>query len=145
MPSLVRYEGAGRPYPSCAELRLRADRMLQALSVPQAELSILLCDDPLIRRLNRRHRGKNRPTDVLAFPSEAPAELPGSPKLLGDVVISLPTARRQAATAGHPIVREVTVLLAHGLLHLLGFDHVTEAEDRRMRAKTDVLVAAGCG
>jgi len=116
--------------------------MLESLGLGQAELSILLCDDESIRRLNRRYRKKNRATDVLAFPmqeGEGPIVHPG---LLGDVVISLPTAIVQAAAHDRPIVDEVTFLLAHGLLHLLGYDHATKREELEMSARTRDLLAA---
>jgi probable rRNA maturation factor len=116
--------------------------MLAALGVEDSELSILLCDDSTIRELNRRYRNKNRATDVLAFPMQ---EGPGpqfAHGLLGDVVISLPTARRQAAARDRAIVDEVTFLLAHGLLHLLGHDHATARQEREMTARTEALMAA---
>ncbi len=116
--------------------------MLEALGLADAELSILLCDDSTIRELNLRYRKKNRPTDVLAFPMH---EGPGphiAPGLLGDVVISLPTARRQAAARDRAIVDEVTFLLAHGLLHLLGHDHANKREEREMTVRTEALMAA---
>ena len=115
--------------------------MLEAMGVPDAELSILLCDDPTIHDLNRRHRRKNKPTDVLAFALQEGKPVPGS-KALGDVVISLDTAQRQADERNRTLWDEVTFLLAHGLLHLLGFDHQTDAEERRMNARADMLVAA---
>lgn len=116
--------------------------MLVALGRRDAELSILLCSDEVIHGLNRDFRRKDRPTDVLAFAmSEGEGgDLEG--RVLGDVVISLDTASRQARQAGRTISSEVTMLLAHGLLHLLGFDHRTAAEERRMKARTDALVAA---
>lgn len=120
--------------------------MLRALSLEKAELSVLLCDDATIHTLNRDYRGKDRPTDVLAFAmregEHTPATDLAQPEILGDVVISVPTARRQAIARSVPIIAEVTMLLAHGLLHLLGYDHATPEEDRRMRARTDELVAA---
>ncbi len=116
--------------------------MLEAMELETAELSILLCDDATMRALNRDYRGKDRPTDVLAFAIREGqhGELAG--ELLGDVVISLDTARRQASDGDRTIVAEVTFLLAHGLLHLLGYDHRDAAELRRMNALTDGLVAA---
>lgn len=116
--------------------------MLEALGLPEAELSVLLCDDDTIRRLNHRYRRKDQPTDVLAFPMNEGAEPSPHSNLLGDVVISVPTARRQAAERDRPIVEEVTFLLAHGLLHLLGYDHTTKAEEREMNARTERLIAA---
>ncbi|MGB5810393.1 MAG: rRNA maturation RNase YbeY [Polyangiales bacterium] len=125
-----------------SDLAWRAEAMLESLDLADAELSILLCDDATIRSLNRRYRKRNKATDVLAF---AMQEGPG-PKadagLLGDVVISLPTATRQAADHDRPIIDEVTFLLAHGLLHLLGYDHVTKAEEREMTARTEALLGA---
>ena len=116
--------------------------MLEALGMPDAELSILLCDDETIRRLNRRYRKRNKPTDVLAFAmSEGPGPSP-HPGLLGDVVISVPTATRQAGEYDRPIIQEVTFLLAHGLLHLLGYDHATRQEEREMSARTEEMLAA---
>lgn len=116
--------------------------MLRALSMPQAELSVLLCDDDRIRQLNRDFRRMDKPTDVLAFAMAEGETVAAVVPVLGDVVISLPTARRQATERGVPMLDEVTMLLAHGLLHLLGFDHRTASEERRMRARTATLVAA---
>ena len=124
-----------------SELRARAQAMLEALNLNNAELSILLCGDRTIRRLNRDYRDKDRPTDVLAFEMGEP--FPGAVGvLLGDVVISLPTAKRQARVKDWPLVEEITFLLAHGLLHLLGQDHRDRAQERRMEARTDLLCAA---
>lgn len=120
----------------------RAGAMLAALQMPDAELSIVLTGDDQIRKLNRMYRKKDRATDVLAFAQREGelGELAGA--LLGDVVVSVPTARRQAAAAGRDVRSEVMQLLAHGLLHLLGWDHDTPAADRRMRRETDRLCAA---
>jgi probable rRNA maturation factor len=125
-----------------AALRRRAERMLSALALPRAELSIMVCDDATIHTLNRAHRRRNKPTDVLAFALQEGPALKGAEALLGDVVISLDTAARQAAERGHSLWHEVTLLLAHGLLHLVGFDHRTDAEERRMNARADMLIAA---
>jgi probable rRNA maturation factor len=116
--------------------------MLAALRLKKAELSVLLCDDRTIQALNRSHRKKNKPTDVLAFALGEGEVLPGAEGVLGDVVISLDTARRQAEDRGHALWDEVTLLLAHGLLHLLGYDHGTDAEERLMNARADMLIAA---
>jgi len=93
-----------------------------------------------MRRLNREYRGKDRATDVLAFPlAEGGRPVHG---LLGDVVICMPVAWRQARARGHSLARETTVLLVHGLLHLAGFDHErSEAEARRMRRMERRLLA----
>jgi probable rRNA maturation factor len=92
------------------------------------------------------YRGKDRPTDVLAFPmregdfGRLHAGLPA--RLLGDVVLSIPTAKRQARAASKGELAEMTMLVAHGLLHLLGWDHDTKAKERAMVAETEKLVAA---
>jgi probable rRNA maturation factor len=88
----------------------------------RGEVEVLLADDATLRRLNRSFRGKNKPTDVLSFPT--PAEI--SHAHAGDLAISLETAARQAATYGHSLPDEVKILLLHGLLHLSGLDHETD-------------------
>ncbi|MEM7434209.1 MAG: rRNA maturation RNase YbeY [Myxococcota bacterium] len=142
MPIWLRSRGIRRRSVRHPEVVWRAEVMLDALGLGDAELSILLCDDATIRTLNRRYRDRNKSTDVLAF---AMREGPGGeaqPTLLGDVVISMPTAVAQAEEHGRTIVDEVTFLLAHGLLHLLGHDHATPAEERDMSARTEALLEA---
>ena len=142
MPVVVSTRGLKKRSVAPSTVRERAERMLAALQMKDAELSVLLCDDATIHELNRDYRGKDRPTDVLAFAMREGEHGDLAPELLGDVVVSIDTARRQAAEHGRTLVAEVTYLLAHGLLHLLGYDHATVAEDRRMRARTDALCAA---
>jgi probable rRNA maturation factor len=143
VPVLVSRRAARPSRKSIAVVRERAQRMLLALALSDTELSILLCDDAVIRALNLRHRGRDCATDVLAFAMAEGRPVPRTVRtLLGDVVISLTTATRQAKAAGRDPLAEVTVLLAHGLLHLLGVDHRTRTEERRMLARTDALVAA---
>ena len=126
---------------STAEVRAASEAMLRALKLPKAELSVLLCDDATIHALNRDYRKKNKPTDVLAFAMREGDDGHLAGDLLGDVIISLETATRQAREGGVPTRDEVMMLLAHGLLHLLGWDHQTDADDRRMRAETDRMLA----
>jgi probable rRNA maturation factor len=116
--------------------------MLAALQLKDAEVSILLTGDAQIHNLNKIYRGKDRATDVLAFAMREGdfARLAGD--LLGDVIVSIPTARKQAVSRARSVMEETTMLLAHGLLHLLGWDHDTKDKDRRMRAETDRLCAA---
>jgi probable rRNA maturation factor len=125
-----------------AEIKRRIFAMIKLLQLEKLEVSFLLTDDERIHQLNKVYRHKDRPTDVLAFAMRegAHGELAGD--VLGDVIVSIPTARRQASERGAALVDEVTMLLAHGLLHLLGWDHDTAAKDRRMRAETDRLCAA---
>jgi len=132
-----RYQGVSRP-----ELLRIARAMMRALQMADHELSVLLTDDDQIQMLNRVYRKKNRATDVLAFAQrEGPFGTP-SGRLLGDVVISIPTARRQARARRRGLTSELTALLAHGLLHLIGWDHDTPSKDRRMRRETRRLCEA---
>jgi probable rRNA maturation factor len=113
--------------------------MLQSLSLGDCELSVLITDDRTIQALNRQHRGKDRPTDVLSFPLDDAAGDTGA-RLLGDVVISVDTAARQALGRKRGLIEEVRFLLAHGILHLIGHDHAYPAEKRRMDSLTRQLV-----
>jgi probable rRNA maturation factor len=95
-------------------------------------------------RLNRAHRGVEGPTDVLAFPLREGPWSHLTPEVLGDVVISVDTARRQGRQAGTGLRAELALLLVHGLLHLLGYDHAGGVERRRMWRKQRVVLQA-CG
>lgn len=122
-----------------------AQQALEALGLDQVELSVLLCDDEVIAALNAEWREVEGPTDVLSFPQEDQDwALPeGMPRALGDVVISLDTAERQATALGHSLEQELRVLLVHGLLHLLGHDHEEdEDEAAAMRAAEASLLGA---
>jgi probable rRNA maturation factor len=127
--------GAG----AARRLRARARAFLDALGRAEAELSVLVTTDRRIRGLNRRWRDIDRATDVLSFPLSEP---PGSGPLLGDVVISLDTAVRRARRDGRRLQEEMDRYLAHGLLHLLGFDHGRPAEARRMARREAELIRA---
>ncbi len=109
-----------------------ARTLLRELGEKRASLSLALVDDETIRALNRTHRGKDKATDVLSFPLRSE----DSPEdLLGDVVISVETAKRQAAAYDAPLQRELERLLIHGVLHLLGHDHHEAGQRRRMEAE----------
>jgi probable rRNA maturation factor len=97
---------------------------------PDGEVHVLLTGDDEMRRLNRQYRDLDRTTDVLSFPDGS--RLPSGGVLLGQIVISLDAASRQAAELGHDVVRELEELLLHGTLHLLGHDH--ERDDGEMDA-----------
>jgi probable rRNA maturation factor len=152
--AVVEITTRGGPFPdtSPAVLRRRAEKMLRHLEMRGVELSIALVGDEEIQELNRTYRKMDKPTDVLAFPvvehvppkpgkgsRPAPESLEG---MLGDVILSIETGRRQAKTHRRPLLDELTMLLAHGLLHLIGYDHRTDAEEREMTAKTGDLTAA---
>jgi len=94
-------------------------------------VSVLLTTDAGIRRLNRQFRGVNKATDVLSFPAGGPA----ADEVAGDLAISVPTARRQAAMCGHSLGTELKVLMLHGLLHLAGFDHESDAGEMARRER----------
>jgi len=107
---------------------------------PDGEVHVLLTDDDEIRRLNRQYRKIDRTTDVLSFPDGDP--LPSGGVLLGQIVISLDTARRQAVELGHDEVRELEELVLHGTLHLLGHDHERdegEMDASEMKLRDELL------
>jgi probable rRNA maturation factor len=113
--------------------------LLAAAGYADASLSLSFVGDAAIRRLNREHRGKDRPTDVLSFPLYPPFAAPkprsgaaAEEVLLGDIVISVDTAWRQSRAYDAPLAREIERLLIHGILHLLGHDHEIELERKRM-------------
>ena len=113
-------------------VRRRAEKTLHALDAAHSELSILLCDDDLIRDLNAEHRDVNSATDVLSFSMQGEDDPADPARMLGDVVISIETAVRQASEHGCSVIDEVTTLLVHGVLHLVGYDHHDNAEESRM-------------
>jgi probable rRNA maturation factor len=163
--------GRGRLY--AARLRADARRLMALVGLAVCELSIVIADDAFVHALNREFRGKDQPTDVLSFsqleqaqdghaggrrrraaklappprlrlqPAQAGALVPAAGTALGDVVISVDTARRQARRLGVAPAARMRALLVHGLLHLLGYDHErSRAEARRMFARERELAAA---
>ena len=116
-------------------LRSRAGWVLQELGHAKSELSLALVDDDEITQSNSQHRGKSRPTDVLSFSLVEGEHHEYRGKMLGDVVISVDTAARQARSAHRALHDELTRLLVHGILHLLGWDHEKLEEARRMQAE----------
>ncbi len=124
-----------------ARLSRLARRFMIALGLERAELSLTLVRDPQIRELNRLWRDKDSATDVLSFPGGE--SLGPGPRLVGDVVISLDTARRQAQGLGTTFEDELSLYLAHGLLHLLGFDHHTAKEAKAMAREERRLLGTG--
>ncbi len=148
MPVLLSRRAPGSPEISRQAVLRMANSMLSYLDLERSELSILLANDQLIRRINREHRDKDRTTDVLSFPQNEftrPLVVEGGGGglgLLGDVIISLDTAQRQAASRKRPLLEEVRFLLAHGLLHLLGYDHDTAEKKKEMSRETRRLVRA---
>ena len=122
-------------------LATRARQILRALAI-RSELSLSLVADPEMHALNRAHRGKDRPTDVLAFPLHDPP-VAADVASLGDVVISIDTAALAAAEQRRPLAAILDDLLIHGVLHLLGYDHeISATEERRMARKARAVRAA---
>jgi probable rRNA maturation factor len=125
-----------------ARLERSAQAILSNLGETSAELGILFVGDQRMRGLNRRYRGKNHTTDVLAFAMrDARPPHRSHPMPLGDVVISVPTAWRQAREAGRSLDDELTWLLVHGILHLCGYDHErSDKEARRMHRRERMVL-----
>jgi len=113
----------------------KARKILSALASPESELSVVLVDDEQMSSLNRQYRRRQGPTNVLAFAMREGEFGDISPELLGDVVISLPTAQRQAEEAGISLDAIISRLLVHGILHLVGFDHEQGEDSARAMEK----------
>ena len=118
-----------------------AEAVLNHLELFDAELSLLLCDDATIHPLNRDYRGKDKPTDVLSFAQREGEFAFVDDNLLGDVIISMDTTIRQATERNHSVETELRVLLVHGILHLLGYDHIEDDEAEIMEAKEREVLA----
>jgi probable rRNA maturation factor len=131
-------DGIALPAPTRARLRREVARMVKAAALQEGrrdlEVALRLCGDAAIHELNRDYRNKDGPTDVLAFAQREAAA--ADPSLLGDIVISVDTARRQARRGLHA---ELLHLASHGLCHLLGYDHRDDAEEREMNERAAAL------
>ena len=140
------------------EKLLKAARnALHAEGAPSAEVSVLLTDDETIHELNRDYRGKDKPTDVLSFPqrdrlrgeqdqtdrTDGTDDATAVPELLGDVVISVETAARQADTQGVSLDDELALLVTHGILHLLGYEDDTDEGADKMEQRERTLGVRG--
>ena len=124
-------KGAGKHYPT-GDLKKIAASILKALERSQAELSVALVGDKEMRPLNSRYRKKNKTTDVLSFPADP--LMPANAGLLGDVIISVEQARRQARELNTSLKKEIVTLLIHGILHLLGYDHERSQRQAKIMA-----------
>jgi len=125
-----------------SELQAVADKVLAITETSlESEIGLQIIQDEQMQQLNLEYMGVDAPTDVLSFP--VPFENPdtGNP-YLGDILISYPTAARQAQAAGHPLEEEISLLLVHGILHLLGYDHLTPEEKAAMWEIQDTILAA---
>jgi len=122
-----------------------ARRVLEAEGLLAAELGVVVTDDETVRALNRDYAGEDEATDVLSFSLREGEQFVAAPDgvvRLGEVIISYPTAERQAAEAGRPVAVEVAHLLIHGILHILGYDHAEPDEERRMQGREEELLRA---
>ncbi|MGA9172876.1 MAG: rRNA maturation RNase YbeY [Thermoactinomyces sp.] len=126
------------------------EKALQAAAafekLPPVEVAVTIVDNEKIHRLNQEYRGIDRPTDVLSFPLWEPDEdwvidEEEEAVMLGDIVISLPKAKEQAAEYGHTLERELGFLAVHGFLHLLGYDHETEQEEKEMFTRQEEILS----
>ena len=140
-------------------IKRKARTILTLCGLDNTELSILIVNNKRIRRLNKRYRGIDRPTDVLAFPMREsnPPQPPfnkgagfpllrsiatGRGGLLGDIVISMEQAHRQAEEQGHSPNTELLFLLTQGILHLIGYDHeISSLEEKRMKRKENFIIS----
>jgi probable rRNA maturation factor len=141
---------------SAYEDRVPAARLLQIVAAalqhggaPDAEVTLVIANDDLLHQLNRDYRGIDAPTDVLSFGAQDETggedvfvTAPEALNYLGDVIISFPTAERQAAAVGHSVADELSLLTVHGVLHLLGYDHASPEEEADMWARQAQVLAS---
>ena len=115
----------------------------QSAGEASGDLTIVLSDDARLQELNRDYLGVDAPTDVLSFPASETDPETGA-RYLGDILISIPRAEAQAKSAGHPLESEVQLLVVHGVLHLLGYDHAEAEEKTKMwKVQAEVLERLG--
>jgi probable rRNA maturation factor len=138
------------------EARVSVERLTQVIAATlrhegasQGEVTLVIAHDDLLQQLNRDYRGIDEPTDVLSFAARDEAEgqdvfisAPEAQNYLGDVVISFPTAERQAAAVGHSVADELCLLTVHGVLHLLGYDHASPEEETDMWARQAQILSS---
>lgn len=126
-------------------LRTAAEQSLRHEEIPvEVDLTLVLADDDQIQALNRQYLGVDAPTDVLAFPG-GDTDPDTENQYLGDVILSVPRARHQADSAGHSLDAELQLLVVHGVLHLLGYDHASEQQKVAMwAAQAEILAEIGC-
>ena len=123
------------------KIKAKVKRVLEDLDCHEKELSILFTDDLYMAELNQRYRDKEGPTDVLSFPMQDPmqnvADRVPATALMGDVVVSVDTASRQADELNQPLEKIIDRLLIHGILHLLGYDHEKSRVDSMLMTKEE--------
>ena len=117
-----------------------SEQVLSEMKQLDSQLSVLVCTDAFIHPLNQTYRNKDKPTDVLSFSQREGDFGFVEDSVLGDVIISLDTAKRHAVEKEHSVEKEMCILLIHGILHLLGYDHIDEGEAEIMEAKERELL-----
>jgi probable rRNA maturation factor len=122
------------------DLEKVADATLTYLNAPEGDLTLVFTDVRTIQNLNRDFAGENRPTDVLSF-SNGDTDTETGKIYYGDVVLSIPIAERQAKEAGHSLREELTLLIIHGVLHILGFDHLEKDDQQMMWSIQDEILS----
>jgi len=125
-----------------SDLQAVADKVLAITETSlESEIGLQIIEDAQMQQLNLQYMGIDSPTDVLSFPVPFQNPDTGNP-YLGDILISYPTAARQAEAAGHPVAEEICLLLVHGILHLLGYDHLTTEDKTAMWDIQDTILTA---
>jgi len=130
-----------------AEIAVSTVLRLEGYKGDDAEVSVLFTNDAFIAELNLQYRGIDGPTDVLSFAlsedeDDDVVKIPGIPDILGDIIVSVETASRQAEGAGKPVLDEIGLLIVHGMLHLLGYDHDTVEKEAVMWRRQDEALKA---
>ena len=126
-----------------AELIERAAQAVLAHESAEGDITVLLADNPRLQELNRDYLGIDAPTDVLSFPASETDPETGA-HYLGDILISIPRAEEQAQSGGHPLEAELQLLVVHGVLHLLGYDHAEAGQKTKMwKAQSEILEGLG--
>ena len=128
----------------CRRIKTKIAKILGDLNEQDSEFSILFVNDQEIERLNKIYRGVERPTDVLSFSQREGDFSEINPQILGDIVISIDTASRQAKDKGHSLEEEIYILIVHGFLHLIGYDHERSPEyAKKMKEKEEEILKKG--
>jgi probable rRNA maturation factor len=144
----VTIEGADWPalLPDAAaiaeETAAAAWRSVAGPAAGPAEISILLADDATVQRLNRAHRGQDKPTNVLSFPIGDTISIQDAPTMLGDVVLASGVVAREAIDQGKPVAEHFRHLVVHGVLHLAGYDHIADGDAEKMESIEVEILAA---
>lgn len=136
-------EGVFFPESFSRQLEVILEQLLDEAGLSSGEVSVVISDDAMLQRLNKEYRDKDKPTDVLSFSYLEPGEsrpLPGEDYAVGDIYISAERVSLQADQAGHSPERETALLAIHGLLHLVGYGHALDADEKNMREKEQQML-----